>query len=114
MAGTYDFSMYMGEDFDKVLTWSQSNIPVSQGGTPVDLTDYDASMSIGTQVGFITDNASDNGLISLGGVDGTVRAYIPAGVAAQFVNSAPFFRLFVTAPSGETTCLLAGTFQVQP
>lgn len=114
MAGTYNFSIFAGEDFDRVLTWSASAIPVSQGGTPVDLTDYSASVSINGVLGFITDDTSANGQVQLGGVDGTVRMYIPAAIAAQFINSAPLFRLFVTSPSGETSCLLDGTFQVQP
>jgi hypothetical protein len=114
MAGSYNFAIFSGEDFDRVLTWSASAVPVSQGGTPVDLTDYSASMSINGVIDFVTDDSSSNGQIQLGGADGTVRMYIPAAIAAQFINSAPLFRLFVTASSGETSCLLDGTFQVQP
>jgi hypothetical protein len=114
MAGEYSFSLFDGEDFDRVLTWSASAIPVSQGGTPVNLTGYTASLSVGTQAGFITTVSSANGLITLGGALGTVRIYIPASVSAAFVNTAPYYRLFVTVPSGDTSCLLAGTFQVIP
>lgn len=114
MAGEYNFQMYNNEDFDRVLTWSQSSIPVSQGGRPVDLTDYTAFMSIGTTEQFITTTISDNGQITLGGDLGTIRMVIPAGIAGQFVNSAPLYRLFMVAESGESMCLMAGAFQVLP
>lgn len=114
MAGELNIQVYNNEDLDRVLTWSQSSIPVSQGGRPVDLTNYTAFMSIGTTKQFITTTTSDNGLITLGGVLGTIRLYIPAGIIAQFLDSAPLHRLFMVAASGEPRCLLAGTFQVLP
>lgn len=111
MAGTFDFVLYDGEDFDRTLTWSTSNVPVSQGGTPVDLTNYTASLTLGTETGFITTTSTANGVINLGGVTGTIELYIPEAIAAQFVRTNVIYRLFLT--STETRCLLAGLFGVR-
>jgi hypothetical protein len=114
MAGKYNFSMFNGETFDKPLTWSQNSTPVSQGGPPVDLSGYTATMSIGDVTDFITTTSSANGVITLGGAAGTIRLFIPASVVAQFINTAPFYRLFMIPPNNEPGCLLEGTYQVQP
>jgi hypothetical protein len=114
MAGTFDFTMFNGEDFDRTLTWSSSSTPVSKGGTPVDLTNYTSSLTLNETDNFITTTASSNGQISLGGDLGTVRLYIPALVAATFVNTSVTYRLFVTNSSNETSCVLAGNFRVKP
>lgn len=115
MAGTFDFSIYNGEDFDKTMTWSTSSTPVSQGGIPVNLSSYlGAALTLGTVEDFITTTSGANGLITLGGSAGTVRVFIPAAIATQFTGTSITYRLFLTNSASETTCLLAGNFRVKP
>src|ERR1700722_3917144 len=110
MSGTYSFNMYNGEDFDRTLTWSTSIITVSLGDTPVNLTGYTASLTLGSVQNFITTTSSANGLTTLGGTAGTIRLFIPAFICAQFSGTSISYRLFTANSSPETSCLLAGSF----
>lgn len=112
MAGTYNFTIFNGEDFDRTLTWSRSSTPVSQGGTPVDLTDYTASLTLGATEDFITTTTSANGLITLGGPAGTIRLYIPTAANTQFTGTVVTYRLFMINSAPEPRCLMAGNFKV--
>lgn len=114
MAGAFTFRVVIHEDFDRVLTWSTSSTPVSQGGTPVDLTGFTAFMSVGAAENFITTTSGPNGLITLGGTAGTLRLQIPAAVLSTFAVGGTDYRLFVTNAVPETACLLSGTIQVRP
>lgn len=114
MAGTYNFDSFVGEDFDRVLTWgSDSTNPPSNGGPVVDLTDYTASLTLGGIDGFITTDSNDSGGITLGGIDGTIRLYIDEDFKAQFVDQVVNYRLYMTTTgSNQTMCLFEGTFRV--
>lgn len=113
MAGVFDFTIFKDEDFDRTLTWSQSSTPVSQGGTPVPLTGYTASLTLASTAGFITTTPGANGRIDLGGSAGTVRLYIPAAKSAQFAGTSVTYRLFMINTVAESSVLLAGNFKVQ-
>lgn len=114
MAGTYNFDSYVGEDFDRILTWGPDSLnPPSAGGPVVDLTDYTASMTLGTTEDFIDTSDGDNGSITLGGIDGTIRLFISAENKEQFTDQTINYRLYMTATgSGQTMCLFEGTFRV--
>lgn len=114
MAGNYNFDSYVGEDFDRVLTWgSDSTHPPSAGGPTVDLTDYTASLTLGTTENYITSDDGDNGSITLGGPEGTIRLFISAEVKEQFLDQVVNYRLYMTfTSSGQTMCLFEGTFRV--
>lgn len=113
MAGTFNFVVENGEDFDRVLTWgTDPNNPPSKGGPKVNLTNFTAALSVNGMTNFITTSPGANGQITLGGVDGTIRIYIPASVWNQFADTIVSFKLFVTAQNGSPSCPLKGNFTV--
>jgi hypothetical protein len=109
MAGAYNFAVYNGEDLDSTLTWY-----LSAGGGTVDLTDYTASLTMSNETGYVSTTSGSNGVITLGGAAGTIRLQVNKTALAQFLGTTVQYRLFMTAGSGETRCLLAGTFRVNP
>lgn len=108
MAGSYTFYAIIGEDFDRTLTWL-----TKVGGSPINLTSYTASLSVGIEEDFITTTTSANGLITLGGSAGTIELYIPNPVLATLgVGQAPY-ELFLTNSVPRTGCLLEGTINLR-
>lgn len=71
----YDFKILQGETFNRVTTWLDAN------NTPIDLTGWEARMQLRRTIASPTIEFSlttDNGRLSLGGVNGTVTMAISA------------------------------------
>lgn len=111
MAGSYTFYALIGEDFDRTLTWLTARLV--DGGTPIPLTGFTASMTVGIEDNFITTTSSANGAITLGGSAGTIRLQIPKDVLATLPVGGTTYKLFLTNTEPETSGLLTGTIQMR-
>jgi len=79
-AGTYNFTIEQGVTFTLSLTYTDPS------DTPIDLTGYTARMMIkeaASKGGAIIDATTENGKITLGGVEGTVDVVIAASETAN-------------------------------
>jgi len=110
-AGKYDFTIEQGADFIRRITWKQPN------GTPVDLTDYSASMKIklspkySDHILWLTSNTTppNPGGITLGGSGGTIDILITASqTRALDFDEAMYDLELENVVSGRVTRLLEG------
>lgn len=80
MAGRLDLVINKGSTFERVFTW-QTRDTTTGATTAVDLTDFRARMMMREEIDsptpFLT-LTSENGMIALGGEDGTITVTIPA------------------------------------
>lgn len=72
--GSYDFTIYQGATFSRVLTWKDDSDNL------INLTGYTARMQIRQRVGgdVLTTLTTENGGITLGGAAGTITLTISA------------------------------------
>lgn len=103
MAGNYDFLTYVGEDFDYILTWYDSD------GALVNLTGYTAHLQVG-QALVISTVPDSSGLITLGGQLGTIHLQINEAAIAALGKTSVQYRLFIVDLRPETSALLVGNF----
>jgi hypothetical protein len=110
VTGSYWFRMTNGEDFTRSLTWFQDE----EMEHPVNLTGWTAAFHVdlgGATILTVTTTPGDPGAITLGGPAGTIGIHIArAAFAAATAFSVATYRLLLTAPSGDTLCLLDGQF----
>ncbi len=107
-AGSYNFTIYQGATFSRVLTWRDSSNAL------VNLTGYTARMMIRETIdatsAFIT-LTTENGGITLGGSAGTITLAISATATAAITQSSGVYDLELV--SGSTvTRLLAGSVNI--
>lgn len=113
-AGTLNLALEQGATFRKTLTWKT--------GTPaaaVDLTGYTARMqlraspSAATTVVSITDVPSSQGVITLGGVAGTIEIFIN-DATTTLITAGGVYDLELIAPSTDVTRLVQGKYTISP
>lgn len=101
-SGTYNFTIYQGATFNRVLTWKDSN------NTAVNLTGYTARMMIRdcleSDAPFIT-LTTENGGITLGGAAGTITLSISATATAAITQSQGVYDLELVTGSTVTRLL---------
>lgn len=106
--GTYDFTIYQGATFGRVLTWKDEN------DVAVNLTGYTARMMIRESVdassAFIT-LTTENGGITLGGAAGTITLSISATATAAITQSQGVYDLELVVGS-IVTRLLEGSVAI--
>lgn len=102
--GTYDFTIYQGATFSRVLTWKDEN------DTAINLTGYTARMQIRQRITGDTLIAltTENGRIALGGSAGTVTLTISASDTAAITTDG-VYDLELVSGSEVVTRLLQGT-----
>lgn len=100
--GTYDFTLYQGATFQRVLTWKD------EAGDVTDLTGYTARMHIRTNLdaddAFIT-LTTENGGITLGGEEGTITLLISATDTAAITYATGVYDLELITGSTVTRLL---------
>lgn len=100
--GTYDFTIYQGATFSRVLTWRDSTNAL------VNLTGYTARMMIREAIdstsAFVT-LTTENGGIALGGAAGTITLAISATATAAITQSQGVYDLELVSGSTVTRLL---------
>jgi hypothetical protein len=100
--GTYNFTIYQGATFSRVLTWKDSN------DTAVNLTGYTARLQIRecleSESPFVT-LTTENGGIALGGSAGTITLAISATLTAAITQSSGVYDLELITGSTVTRLL---------
>lgn len=107
--GKYNFVCPQGATFSKQLTWEIDN-------DPVDLTTYTARMQVRekyTSPSATVSLTTENGGITLGGVDGTIDIDINATTTAGIVAKEYVYDLELIS-SSVVTRLIEGKFIVTP
>jgi hypothetical protein len=109
--GKLDLVAYQGASWDYTLTWLA-------GGTPVDLTNYDARMQVRESydsTAVILDLVAGTG-ITLGGTAGTIYLEASATVTAGFdgTPNKQFIYDLELESAGVVTRLVEGTFTINP
>lgn len=101
--GTYDFTIYQGATFSRVVTWKDENEDA------VNLTGYTARMQIRQRLTGDTLIAltTENGRVALGGTDGTVTLTIAATDTADLTMGG-VYDLELVSGAGVVTRLLQG------
>lgn len=115
MTGTYNFTVTEGADFNVMLTWTAGS-----PAAPVNLTGWSAHMQIrsgpymDSSGSIIADLSSPSDGIVLGGTAGTINLVIAAADTTGWGlgQSAAFYDLKMTNPSGNVTRLLQGSVLV--
>lgn len=104
-------AIYQGATFRKRLTWKDSS------STPIDLTGCTARMQVRVKLKDETPVLSlttENGGITLGGVDGTVDLYVSDEDTTDFTWKGGVLDLEIVHPSGDVTRLAEGSASVSP
>lgn len=115
----YDFDVTQGAVFSRLLTWKDED------GDPIDNSTYTARMQVRRKVDsedvIVTlataDDPTAEGLITLGGADGTILLFLDASETAA-LPATPFDRKWrydiemVPADAGEARRLMMGRFKV--
>lgn len=107
--GIYNFTIHQGSDFDKAMT-------ISDEGGVVNLTGYTAALQIRSEAvsaEVMADLTTENGLITLGGEDGTVLWEIPAATTAEMTTDG-VYDFDLIDPSGKIHTYLKGVVRVEP
>lgn len=103
--GHYDFTIYQGATFSRVLTWRDEN------NDAINLSGYTARMQLreSTDAGdaFVS-LTTENGGIALGGAAGTVTLTISAADTAAIGETAGVYDLELVSAGGVVTRLLEG------
>lgn len=110
-----NFTIWRGGTWRKALTIYTGATTASD---PRDLTGYTASLRVEDAADSIlmtlTEVASDDGQILLGGLAGTVTILIPANVTETITWSNAIYELRITAPlAGDTDPILWGSLVVK-
>lgn len=105
--GNLDLNMYQGANWDYELTWNT-------GGTPVNLTGYDARMQMrrsdDTALPVLSLSAGSG--ITLGGTAGTIYLETDAATTAGIDDGTFVYDLELIDGSGYVTRLVQGNIQV--
>ena len=110
-AGIYDIVCDQGATFRLSMIWKDSTL------TPIDLTNYTADMQVRTEFvepGIMWEMKSSGAGITLGGVLGTIALFIDASDTAGLIPGEWHYDLLLTAPSGDKTRLIQGSFTITP
>lgn len=113
-AGTLNLTIEQGATFRKLLTWKTGTPP-----TPVDLTGYAARMQMRnsptapTAVVSITNTPNSQGVITLGGLTGTIEIYIN-DTATMSITSGGVYDLELIAPNTDVIRLVQGKYTISP
>jgi len=111
LAATYGFTADKGATFSQQIKWKDAT------RTPINLIGYTAVMVIRqktTNPTVVLTLTTENGGITLGGVEGTIRIDISAD-QTDGISAGPYtYTLEVTSSDSEVTRLLMGTFIVRP
>lgn len=103
--GKYNFTIYQGATFGRVLTWKDEN------ATPIDLTGYTARMHIRSSVDddtIIASLTTENGGITLGGEDGTITLTMSAATTTAITADSGLYDLELVNGGSAVTRLLEG------
>jgi len=103
--GHYDFTLYQGASFSRILTWKNEN------DTLINLTGYTARMQLRESQdeasAFLT-LTTENGGIALGGALGTITLSISASDTAALTQTSGVYDLELVSGGGIVTRLLQG------
>lgn len=109
MAAYYDLLIEQGATLRKTFTWRGSDM------VPVDLTDYTARMQIRKRkadTDVIHESTTENGGITLGGVDGTVLLMINDADTAAFGFVRGVYDIELIDSDGIVTRLVEGNVEL--
>jgi hypothetical protein len=107
--GTYDFTIYQGATFLRVLTWKD------EANALVNLTGYTARMQIRSNKDSADPTVTlttENGGIALGGAAGTITLTITATDSAAITESEGVYDLELVSSGGVVTRLLQGAVEI--
>ncbi len=102
-----NFTVYTGATFFQSITWE------NEDGTPVDLTGYTAAMQAKAGSVTLININTDNGGITLGGVDGTIELLISAEDTSVLPSANCKYDLLLTSSGGFVYPLLGGTLTIR-
>ena len=109
VAGRYDgFVIYADTDWSVTVTYYANN-----GETPINLTDYTARAVFASEGHTSLELTTENGRISLGGVDGTVALTLTDTVTATMAAAPYTYGIELIDGSGIKTPFLFGTITVK-
>ena len=103
MAGSYSTTIEQGADWSRTVAWKNPD------GTAIDLSGWTAACQIRdgqTLLATVT--------TAITGTAGTVSLSLPAAQTAALPAVTAKYDLFLTAPGGAVTRLLAGTVSILP
>lgn len=106
--GRFNFSLVQGDSFHTAPAWKIN-------GSYVNVTGYSANMQVRqavTSTSVIVELSSDNGRITVGGIDGTFTLDLTAAESADIPVGNYIYDLDVTSPQGDVYTLLSGGFTV--
>jgi hypothetical protein len=112
LAGTYNIYCEQGATFGRFMTIEVPDEIDPEITTPYDLTDYTARMQVrrtidnGTVMAELT---TENGLITLGGVLGTIEIQMPAEMTASLSTSG-VYDLEIINSGGQVSRVVQGSF----
>ena len=108
-AGIYDFYVEQGATFLKSVIWKDSS------GTAINLTGYIARMQFRrskSSTETLFSGTTENGIISLGGSNGTITINIPATTTDDFSFRNAVYDLELQSSGGIVTRLLEGAVEL--
>lgn len=102
--GTYNFTIYQGATFSRILTWKDEN------GDLIDLTGFTARMQIRKKIDgdLLADMTTANSKIALGGAAGTITLSLTASETAAINSSKGVYDLELVSGGGIVTRLVQG------
>ena len=101
--GKKDFTIYVGQSFQKNIVWTADN-------SPVNLTGYSAKFIITYGNTTVTTLTNGSG-ITLGTTNGTINLLIVDTTSFTPCNGS--YQLFLTSGTGFVTCLLNGVLTIR-
>lgn len=110
-AAILDFEVEQGATFEHQLTW------LDRDGNPVPLDGYTARMQVREKITseeVLVELTTENGMITLGGQDGTIDIEIPDEVTETFTWKKGVYDLELESPAGKVTRLVKGKVTVDP
>lgn len=112
MAAKYKIKIDQGATLRLVFTWKTGATQI-----PVDLTGYTGRMQIRSDISspdIIKDLTTENGGITLGGVDGKIMLYISALDTATFDFESAVYDIELIAANGDVIRILEGEVTLSP
>lgn len=110
IADSYEFTVDQGATINTLITW------LDQDGEPIDLTTFTARMQVRPDYdsdSILLDLTTENGMITLGGLSGTITLNVPATDMEAIAYGQYVYDLEMVNGS-EVTRLLMGTFNIRP
>lgn len=108
-AAEYDLFIEQGANYRQVFRWKDSN------DDPIDLTSYSARMHIRRTIDSkepVLELTTDNGRITLGGVQGTITLELTADETEGIQVTAGVYDLELIAPDDFVTRILKGSVTI--